>query len=81
MLNDNVKLSVQQRIPCIGRSYTVQEAYNFVFRPLLLQLYSEEEEFPFTFVYCKIQWCRYEVELAQGLLGPVYRTGRANDLP
>lgn len=54
VLNDNVKLAVQERIPSTGGCNTVQEAYNFVFKPLLLQLYSEEEDFLLTVVYCKL---------------------------
>lgn len=78
VLNDNVKLTVQERIPSTGGCNTVQEAYNFVFKPLLLQLYSEEEDFPLTVVYCKLQWCGYAIEHAKRLLGPVYRSSCAN---
>lgn len=78
VLNDNVKLAVQERILSTGGCNTVQEAYNFVFKPLLLQLYSEEEDFPLTVVYCKLQWCGYAIELAKRPLGPVYRSSCEN---
>jgi hypothetical protein len=78
VLNDNIKLNVVERIPCTGGSYSVQEAFNFVFKPLLLHLYYEEDDFPLTIVYCKLQWCGYGVELAQRLLGPVFTSGHAD---
>lgn len=77
VLNDNVKLSVQERIPSTGGCNTVQKAYNFVLKPPLVQLYSEED-FTLTVVDCKLQWCGYAIELAKRLLGPVYRSGCAN---
>ena len=69
VLNENVNLFVRPRIASVGGDNSVQEAYNFVFKPLLLQLYSSPAEFPLTIVYCKLQWCGYGVELAQRLLG------------
>ena len=69
VLNENVNLSLRQRIASVGGDNSVQEAYNFIFKPLLLQLYSSPAEFPLTIVYCKLQWCGYGVELAQRLLG------------
>ena len=48
-------LSVRLRIPSVDGHNSVQEVYNFVLKPLLLQLVSFSEEFPFTIVYCKLQ--------------------------
>lgn len=48
-------LSVRLRIPSVDGHNSVQEVYNFVLKPLLLQLVSFSEEFHFTVVYHKLQ--------------------------
>jgi hypothetical protein len=37
-INANVMLSVCERTPSVGGNNTVEEAYNYVFKPLLLEL-------------------------------------------
>ncbi|KAK3102646.1 hypothetical protein FSP39_012843, partial [Pinctada imbricata] len=73
VLNDNIMLSVQQRIPSVGGlKNSVIEAYNFVYKPLILELFQKKDQFPLTIVYCKLQWCAYGVQLCNRLLGPEF---------
>jgi hypothetical protein len=53
----------------VGGNNTVEEAYNYVFKPLLLELNKLGQSFPLTIVYCKLQWCSYGVHLSRRLLG------------
>ena len=68
-INANVMLSVCERTPSVGGNNTVEEAYNYVFKPLLLELNKLGQSFPLTIVYCKPQWCSYGVHLSRRLLG------------
>lgn len=81
VLNDNVTLNVLKRIPSVGTNNSVLEAYNFVYKPLVLELYQKKEHFPLTIVYCKLQWCAYGVELCKRLLGPDFHIGNSNSSP
>jgi hypothetical protein len=62
-------LSVCERTPSVGGNNTVEEAYNYVFKPLLLELNKLGQPFPLTIVYCKLQWYSYGVHLSRRLLG------------
>jgi hypothetical protein len=42
-INANVMLSVCERTPSVGGNNTVEEAYNYVFKPLLLELNKNQE--------------------------------------
>jgi hypothetical protein len=73
-LNSGRKSSPQSRIQwasstTVGGNNTVEEAYNYVFKPLLLELNKLGQPFPLTIVYCKLQWYSYGVHLSRRLLG------------
>ena len=53
----------------------MEDAYNYVYKQLMLELYRLKGDFPLTIVYCKLQWCAYGVELATRLLGQNFLTG------
>ncbi|XP_048742994.2 ATP-dependent DNA helicase RecQ-like [Ostrea edulis] len=72
IINNNVCLLLNKRIPSTGGHSSAKDAYNYVYKPLLLELFALGWNFPLTIVYCKLQWCAYGVELSKRLLGPSF---------
>lgn len=72
IINNNVCLLLNKRIPSTGGHHSAKDAYNYVYKPLLLELFALGWNFPLTIVYCKLQWCAYGVELSKRLLGPSF---------
>jgi hypothetical protein len=75
IINSNVCLLLSKRLPSTGGHNSAKDAYNHVYKPLLLELFALGWNFPLTIVYCKLQWCAYGVELSRRLLGPLFTLG------
>lgn len=81
-LNPNISVFLSKRIPSTGGDNSVKGAYDFVFKPLFLELLQLKERFPLTLVYTKLQWCGYGVELASRLVpSNVLEPNTGSDLP
>ncbi|KAL3873848.1 hypothetical protein ACJMK2_036932 [Sinanodonta woodiana] len=64
VLNENISINIRSRISSVGGRHTIQAAYDYVYKPLLLKLHR--------FGGLVLQWCAYCTELAKRPLGSLF---------
>lgn len=68
VLNSNIKMTIQERPSSTGGNNRVQSAYDYIFKPVFINLLMNMNSFPLTIIYSKLKWCAYGYDLAKRIL-------------
>lgn len=68
ILNGNIKIIIRERPPSTGGNNKVEFAYDYIYKPVFLDLLMNADSFPLTIIYSKLKWCAYSYDLAKRIL-------------
>lgn len=57
VLNSNINMTIQERRPSTGGNNRVESAYDYIFKPVFINLLMNMNSFPLTIIYSKLKWC------------------------
>ncbi|XP_062587881.1 ATP-dependent DNA helicase RecQ-like [Saccostrea cucullata] len=67
-VNENIFLSIRHRPAASGGENNVTKSFEACIKPLLIELFCKQDQFPLTIVYSNLKWCGYGVVVAKRIL-------------